>query len=160
VDAGATRQPAYRIGRTAVQAPVDIEVTSATGPGASASLRINGLEQLDRNGRGYVVAVLDSRDGALASVDWFDTLGSAGERGRLAGRLGRVPAGAIVVALVRDEGTATLSSEAALALASIGAAADLRGRFRAAHAVIGVKGAAPGDAVEQAGSERARAAVG
>jgi hypothetical protein len=160
LDARATREPAYRIGRTAVHAPVDIAVTSATGPGAPASLRINGLEQLDRNGRGYAVAVLDARDGALASLEWFDTLRSTDESGRLAGYLAGVPAGTIVVALVRDEGTANLAPEAARALGSIGAGIDLRGRFRAAHAVIGVKGAAPGDAVEQAGGERAEAAVG
>ena len=68
LDPAATRQPAYRIGRTGTQAPVDIEATSATGPGARVSLRINGLEQLDRNRRGYVIAVLDPRDGRLASL--------------------------------------------------------------------------------------------
>ena len=39
----------------------------------------------------------------------------------MARRLEQVPAGAIVVALVRDEGTANLSPDAARALASIGA---------------------------------------
>jgi hypothetical protein len=155
-----TRQPAYRIGRTATQAPVDIEVTSDTGPGARASLRINGLEQLDRKWRGYVIAVLDTRDGRLASLDWFDTLRYPEEAGRMARHLDGVPAGTIVVALVRDEGTANLSPDAVRALASIGARADVSGRFRIAHAVIGVKGAAPGDAVEQAGSEPVRVAVG
>jgi len=71
-----------------------------------------------------------------------------------------VPAGAIVVALVRDEGTANLSPDAVRALRSIGARADVSGRFRLAHAVIGLKGAAPGDAVERAGSEPVWVAVG
>ena len=151
LDPRATRQPAYRIGGTGIQAPVDIEATSATGPGARASLRINGLEQLDRNGRGYVIAVLDPRDGRLASLGWFDTLRDPEESSRMARRLEGVPAGAIVVALVRDEGTANLSPDAVRALGSIGARADVSGRFRAAHAVIGVKGATPGDVVERAG---------
>jgi hypothetical protein len=160
LDPPATRQPAYLIGRTGTQAPVDIEATSATGPSARASLRINGLEQLDRNGRGYVIAVLDPRDGRLASLGWFDTLRDPEESSRLARHLEGVPAGAIVVALVRDEGTANLSPEALRALASIGARADVSGRFREAHAVIGVKGATPGDVVERSGSEPVRVAVG
>ena len=36
----------------------------------------------------------------------------------------------------------------------------MSGRFRAAHAVIGVKGATPGDVVERSGSEPVRVAVG
>ena len=38
--------------------------------------------------------------------------------------------------------------------------ADVSGRFRAAHAVIGVKGATPGDVIERSGSEPVRVAVG
>jgi interleukin-like EMT inducer protein len=160
LDPRATGQPAYRIGRTAVQAPVDIEATSATGPGGRASLRVNGLEQLDRKGRGYVIAVLDPRDGQLAGLDWFDTFRDPEESGRMARRLDGVPAGAIVVALVRDEGTANLSPDAVRALAGIGARANVSGRFRAAHVVIGAKGAAPGDAIEETAPEQVRAAVG
>ncbi len=160
LDPRATRQPAYRIGGTGIQAPGDIEATSATGPGARASLRVNGLEQLDRKGRGYVIAVLDPRDARLASLDWFDTLRHPEDSTRMARHLDGVPTGTIVVAVVRDEGTANLSPDAVRALASIGARTDVSGRFRVAHAVIGVKGAAPGDAVEQTGTELARAAVG
>jgi hypothetical protein len=78
----------------------------------------------------------------------------------MARHLEGVPAGAIVVALVRDEGTANLSPDAVRALGSIGARADVSGRFRAAHAVIGVKGATPGDVIERSGSEPVRVAVG
>jgi hypothetical protein len=69
-------------------------------------------------------------------------------------------AGAIVIALVRDEGTANLSPDAVRALGSIGARADVSRRFHAAHAVIGVKGATPGDVIERSGSEPVRVAVG
>lgn len=156
----ATRTAPYRIGLTGTQAPVDIEATSVVGPGTPASLRINGLELLARQGRGYVIAVLDAGDGRLASLGSFDTFRTVEESSRMARHIDGIPAGAIVVALVQDEGTVNLSPDAVRALASIGARADLRGRFRAAHALIGVKGAAPGDAVEQAGDARARAAVG
>jgi hypothetical protein len=106
------------------------------------------------------VAALDPRDGRLESLRWFDTLRSPDESRRMAEHIERIPAGTIVVALVRDEGTANLAPDAVRALASIGARTDLRGRFRAAHAVIGVKGAAPGGAVEDGGTELATAAVG
>ena len=110
--------PPTAIGRTGTQAPVDIEATSATGPSARASLRINGLEQLDRNGRGYVIAVLDPRDGAGSRASAGSTR-FATRRSRAAWRATSKasPAGAIVVALVRDEGTANLSPDAVRALA-------------------------------------------
>ena len=41
-----------------------------------------------------------------------------------------------------------LGEEAVAALRSIGATGDLRGKFRWSHAIIGVKGAAPGSALE------------
>ena len=44
-----------------------------------------------------------------------------------------------------------LSEEAVLALRRVGAAVDLRGSFRWGHALIGVRGASSGEALEAAG---------
>ena len=52
---------------------------------------------------------------------------------------------------VEDEASLHLTEEAVLALRSIGAEEDLRGMFRWAHAIIGVKGARPGQALEATG---------
>ena len=97
---------------------------------------------------------------ALLTKSMFDTFASAAESRRMAGFIGGLADGTIVVAAVRDEAAGQLAEEGVRALASIGAREDLRGRFWASHVVIGVKGAAPGDAVEAAGPQLLRASVG
>ena len=71
-----------------------------------------------------------------------------------------LPSGTIVVAAARDEASGQLEETAVRALWSVGAREDLRGRFRVSHAVIGVKGAAAGEAVESAGPALLRVSVG
>ncbi len=52
---------------------------------------------------------------------------------------------------MRDEASLQLGQAAADALATVGVAADLRGKFRWSQAFVGAVGAAPGSALEQAG---------
>jgi hypothetical protein len=59
-----------------------------------------------------------------------------------------VPEGYTVAVAAADEASMSLGEEAALALRAIGAGGDLRERFRWSHAIIGVKGAEPGTALE------------
>jgi hypothetical protein len=56
-----------------------------------------------------------------------------------------------VAVAVEDEASLHLTEEAVSALRTIGAESDLRGMFRWAHAIIGVKGAEPGQALEATG---------
>jgi hypothetical protein len=79
---------------------------------------------------------------------------------RLADYLAGLPEGTIVVAAVKDEASRELSAEAAAAWQLVGARADLRGCFRCAHALIGVRGAAPGTALESSGPGRHTVEVG
>src|SRR5262249_58033640 len=79
----------------------------------------------------------------------FDTLGSSSESARLADVVRRVPPGTIVAAAVKDEASNALTGEAVAALRSLGSADDIRGRYRVSHLLVGVKGAAPGTAIEQ-----------
>lgn len=65
--------------------------------------------------------------------------------------LAGLPEGSIVVAAVKDEASRGLSAEAAAAWRLVGGQVDLRGCFRCAHALIGVRGAAPGTALEAGG---------
>jgi hypothetical protein len=65
-----------------------------------------------------------------------------------------------VAGAVRDEASRLLDADAVAALRSLGVAGDLRGRFRAAHAFVGVKGAAVGAAAEALGAEQAEVRVG
>ena len=67
----------------------------------------------------------------------------------------------IVAAAAADEASLALGAEAVNALHEIGAAGDLRGGFRWGHAIIGAKGAQPGQAIEAMGAvQPATAAVG
>jgi hypothetical protein len=49
---------------------------------------------------------------------------------------------------VKDDASGHLGVEVVRALASLGVAGDLRGRYRQSHAFVGVKGAPPGSAAE------------
>ena len=71
----------------------------------------------------------------------------------LASFLNGVPEGQIVAVALQGDGAAYLTSEAVAALHSIGGQADPRGSNGWSHAIIGVKGAAPGTAMEAAGPD-------
>jgi hypothetical protein len=152
--------PRHRIGRTGVLSPGDLRVSSSGGPRARPGSRIalNGVE-LSPNRRGYNLVALGA-DGRPRAATVFDTFAAASASAALADWIRALPAGTIVAAAVRDEASAHLDAEAIAALRSLGVGGDLRGRFRAAHAFVGVKGAAPGTAAESLGPEEAEVQVG
>ena len=61
---------------------------------------------------------------------------------------------------VRDDGAASLTEAAIQALSSFGAGTDLRGTEHLSHAIIGVKGAAAGTALEGSGEGNSYLHVG
>ncbi|MCL4490173.1 MAG: hypothetical protein M1570_18880 [Chloroflexi bacterium] len=131
--------------------PVNIVVRSAgQDQGDFAHIIVDGND-VSPNGRGYNVVVLNPQSGAVEASASFDTFSSASESARLAQFVDRIPSGRIVLVAVRDEASRYLTAAAVDALHSIGATQDLRGKFRWSHAVIGVKGAAPGSAREAVG---------
>ena len=71
-----------------------------------------------------------------------------------------LPPGSIVAGAVRDEASGRLDRTAIRALGTLGVRGDLRGRFRDSHAFVGVKGAAPGTALEDNGPRRISLVVG
>ena len=142
------------IGQTGVNSPVNIVARSAgQEAGDYAHIWLNGRD-VAPNRRGYNVVVIDPRTGAVEQAASFDTFEGAEGSNRMAEMINAVPAGRIVVVAARDEASMSLQQDAVDALASIGAAVDLRGKFRWGHAVIGVKGAAAGTAVEAAGRDQ------
>jgi Interleukin-like EMT inducer len=148
------------IGRTGVVAPVDLYVASGgLRAGYQASVLVNVVEHA-QNLRGYNVVAIHSTSGEVLWSDRFDTHVSKDESRRLADAIDRVPRGAIVVAAVKDEGSRSLTDEAVAALGSIGAAEDIRGRYRVSHLVIGVKGGPPGSALEQSGDRLLEVTLG
>jgi hypothetical protein len=142
------------IGQTGVQAPLAIEVNSG-GTAGFAYITVGKGEDGSVHRPGYNVAVLQSRTGKLLDRQGFDTTpgGSDAEAAALADFLDTVPTGQIVVVAMQGDGAARLSDADLAAFRSIGGQADPRGIEAGSHALIGVKGAAPGTALEATGPD-------
>jgi hypothetical protein len=143
------------IGATGIQAPVAIEVNSG-GPAGFAYITIgegDGSEDGSEHRAGYNVAVIDSQTGRLLLSKGFDTTpgGNDAEATALADFIAAVPQGQIVAVALQADGAARLNEATVGALHSIGGQADPRGTSGWSHALVGVKGAAPGTALEVAG---------
>jgi hypothetical protein len=124
---------------------------------------IIGASDWSPNRRGYNLAALDALSGQVLATGSFD-IGmdwdaSAGvvipgtpENTRMIQFLEAIPTQAVVVGAIRDEGCNILQPETVAAMRTVGCELDLRKKFRWSHAFVGVKGAAPGSAVEIASS--------
>jgi hypothetical protein len=156
IDPGSARA---EVGTTGVPSSVDLGVVSGGQPhGNVASVRVNAVEHA-RNGRGYNLVALN-RGGRVLAVAAFDTFFDPSAPGRLAAWVDGLPAGTIVAGAVKDDASGRLDSVAVRALRTLGVLGDVRGRFRESHAFVGVKGAAPGTALERAGPRRVTLFVG
>lgn len=148
-----------QIGSTGVQAPVDIEINSGGAAQDIAYITVTppgGAPQDASAGRrGYNLTALDPRSGRVLDRRGFDTWANAYEAERLADFVARLPSGVIVVAAARDDASRFLTDRAVAALAGLGSGVDLRQTPGYGHALIGVKGAAPGTALEATGPEGA-----
>ncbi len=113
--------------------------------GNFAEIWLNGID-VAVGSRGYNLAAI-SPEGDLLDVGVFDTF-TAGESGRMADWLDKMPTGTIIVGAVADEASLALDQTGIDALVRLGVVGDLRGQFRASHAFIGVVGAAPATALE------------
>ncbi len=93
------------------------------------------------------------QSGELLDRRGFDTTssGNEAEAAALAGFVAGVRQGQIVVVALQGDGAAHLTEEAVAALRAVGGQADLRDTSGWSQAIIGVKGAAPGTALEAAG---------
>src|SRR6185295_17716257 len=120
---------------------------------------VNGRQRA-ANLRGYNLVAIDPFSGEMLWSDLFDTLVSPGESTRLAQAVERLPTGTIVAVAVRDEASGALTAEAVSALRTLGGRGDIRGRYRVSHLLVGVKGAAPGTAIEESGYARLTATLG
>lgn len=157
----ATRQDPYTIGDTGTVAPVDIAATGAGfNAGRFGEIFVAGRNVIE-NRRGYHLVAIDPRGGKVDQIGWFDTFSDANESRRLAEWVDSLPRGEIVAGVAVDEVSRELQQEAVDALRQLGIESDLRFQFRMGHAFIGVKGAQPGQALEQVdGRWPANVAVG
>jgi hypothetical protein len=144
----------YSIGQTGVSSPVNILIKSAGEEvGDFGHIYVDG-RNVSPDERGYNVVVVDPLSGAVKAAGHFDTFASEEESARLAEFIADIPDGTIVAVAVEDEASLHLTEDAVLALRTIGAREDLRNMFRWGHALIGVKGAGPGQALEATGLVR------
>lgn len=136
------------IGGTGVVSPVDI---SATGAGFDAGkygeIFVAGRSLID-NTRGYHLVSINPQTGQVDAVRAFDTFGDDTAAHALAEFVATLPQGEIVAGVAVDDASQKLKKEGFAALQSLGVSADVRKQFRAGHAFIGIKGIAPGQAIE------------
>ena len=136
------------IGTTGVESPVNLVVRSAGQEvGDFGHIYVDGRD-ISPDQRGYNVAVLDPHTGSVEQIASFDTHLDPGASQALATMLRQVPQGYLVAVAAADEASRLLGQDAVDALRGIGATGDLRDRFRWGHAIVGVRGAAPGTALE------------
>jgi hypothetical protein len=150
-----------RIGSTGVVSPQDITVESAgLDDGNAAAIWVAGVDR-SPNQRGLNGVALDAKSGAILSTRAFDFFSQTDAGSQLVGWVSQLPPGAIVALAARDESSKLFDARATRALRAVGAAGDLHKRWRHGYALIGVKGAPVGSAVERMSlGERARVRVG
>ncbi|MFQ6014949.1 MAG: interleukin-like EMT inducer domain-containing protein [Anaerolineae bacterium] len=150
----------FSIGQTGLRSPVDITVNSAgLTAGNFAYITVDGKEASTHR-RGYNLAVIDPQSGHILDKRGFDTWANQYESQAMAQFMADIPQGYIVVVAVKEDGAKSLTQEGVEALRSIGAQEDLRGTEYRSHAIIGVKGAAPGTALELSAEGNAYLHVG
>jgi hypothetical protein len=131
------------VGSTGILSAVNIVAQA----GDAGSILVNG-KQASKLGRGYNVVVLDAR-GNVTDARSFNTADEPNASRALADFIAKIPNGAVVVVASQEEVAGSLSDGAVAALKSIGAQNDPRKNPNRAHAIVGVKGAPPGSALEQ-----------
>ncbi|MEW5718152.1 MAG: interleukin-like EMT inducer domain-containing protein [Chloroflexota bacterium] len=145
----------FAIGATGASSPVDIAVSSS----ALGSIKVNGRE-VSPLGRGYNVVVIDPKSGAVVSAKSFNTADDRAQSRAMTDFLAQAPNGFIVAVAAQEDAGANLGDRTAAMLRAIGGQIDPRENPTRAHALIGVKGATPGAALEQSNEGAAFVSVG
>jgi len=145
----------YRIGATRVFSPVDIHAVSLSrrlpfeGRIMFPGLWIGNPAKRFALQGGYNIFIVDEHVGQVLDQNVFRTNISLEAADKLADYLDSVQTGRIIIALTWDDASRQLNDRAVFALRSIGSMEDLRRHPVGCHAVIGIKGALPGEAMEK-----------
>ncbi len=145
----------YAIAKTGVSSPVDIVVNAAD----LGSIKVNGREA-SRLGRGYNVVVVNPQTGSVFASRVFDTVTDRSQSRALTDFIAEIPRGYIVAVASQGEVAASLGNLTVDGLRTLGGKIDVRETPNRAHALIGVKGAASGTALEQSMEGTAFISVG
>ena len=136
--------PDYAIGSTGVASPVDIEVKS----GDTGSIKLNGREASPL-GRGYNIVVVDPKTGRVVDSKVFNTMDDIAQSRLMTDFLSKIPDGMIVAVASQETAAENLGDRTVAGLHSLGGQIDPRQDWGRAYALIGVKGAPSGSAIEQ-----------
>ncbi len=149
------------IGQTGVTSPVDIAAVGSSGErGEFADIWVDGRRRC-KNRRGLNVTAVEPRGGKVLASAGFDLHRDAFSARQLRRFIEALPPGTIVALASRDDASRKFNADAVAALRAVGVDATLAGKFRHALAAIGVRGAAPGSALQQVqAKQRAHAHVG
>lgn len=126
----------------------------------TASLHVGNLAAVNGGSRGFNIAIVDGTSGKVTKTMVFDTFSSASQAKLMKRALSHLPAGRVVMIAINDAVAANgkkLHLDACSALDSIGCrpGSGSNLRFRESFAIIGLKGAAAGSAVQKCVQERA-----
>ena len=150
---GALGRETIVVGRTGVRTGARLQVTSAgVTVGDRASIMLSGID-VAPNTRGYNVAVIEPQNGNLVAAAAFDLIRppGGGEAQRMVSFFSSIPDGFVVCVAVRDDGNMGITPGVAEALRSLGGSASPG--LRRSYALIGVKGAKPGSALEKTSAD-------
>jgi len=137
----------YTIGSTGIASPVDITVIAAGFyAGNFGRVYVAGHNYMP-DGRGYHLVAINPTNGQVEQIGSFDTFADPLESARLAAFVARLPPGEIVAGAGVDDVSYRLQPAAIGALGQLGVRHVAS--FREGHAFIGVKGAQPGEALEE-----------
>jgi len=149
------------VGSTGHTSPVDMAAVGASrGQGDFADIWVDGQRRCE-NRRGLNLAAVEPRGGKVLATRGFDVHRDAFASRAMLTFVRSLPDGTLVAVASRDDASRSFNDDSRAALNLIGVKADLGGKFRHTLAAVGVKGAAPGTALEQVRSKaRAHAFVG
>ncbi len=146
------RQALAPVGKTGVVTSARIRVTSQGLEAGNSAGILLGAVDLAPNARGYNVSIIDPATGRNLASSAFDLIGEAAKKEDQALLMARfiqaVPPGMIICVAVKDDGSMGFRDELLTAFHSIGAQLGDRPGLRNSYAVIGVKGADRGTALE------------
>jgi hypothetical protein len=135
----------FGIGSAGAKSPVEVTVQSGSG---FASVKIGETEAAPA-GAALAVVVLDESNGRQLASRSFDISAGGGQSQALVDFLAGLPAGRIVAVAARPDATRNAPPAVAAALGSLGITSAPVAVPGQALAAIGIKGASPGQALEQ-----------
>jgi hypothetical protein len=136
------------VGASNISLPANVLAKSAGKEvGDFGHIFLNGVD-VSPEVVGYNAVALEPKTGQILAQRGFNTFASESASVELQKWVADLPEDTVVAVAVRDEASRQLTPGGFAALQSLGIQGDLRSRFRWSQAAIGVKGFAPGEALE------------